>query len=108
MEIFNNHRVFISDKSFKQNKIIKKELRSYVKEFILYTNLVSIGGESYLFGITSNNIRNITNYTNSESIYNDVNLNNKIYRKKLNNNLVSSYNIISDNISGELLIINLV
>jgi hypothetical protein len=110
MEFFNNHRVFISDKSFKQNKIIKKELRSYVKEHIIYThlvNLVSIGGESYLFGLTSNNIINITNYTNSESIYNDANLNNKIYRKKLNNNLVSSYNIISDIISGELLIINL-
>ena len=107
MEFFNTHRVFISDKSFKQNKIIKKELRCYVKEFILYTNLVSIGGESYLFGLTSNNIINITNYTNSESIYNDANLNNKIYRKKLNNNLVSSYNIISDIINGELLIINL-
>ncbi len=107
MEFFNNKRIFISNNSFKQNKTIKKELRSYVKEFIIYTNLVSIGGESYLFGITSDNITNITNYTNSESIYNDVNLNNKIYRKKLNNNLVYSYNIISNISSGEVLIINL-
>jgi hypothetical protein len=55
--------------------------------------IVCIGGESYIYGITSNaNI--IHHYTNSDSIYNDMIYNNRIYRKNISNNIID-YNIIN-------------
>ena len=106
MELFNNNQVFISDKSFKQNKIIKKELRYDVNTYINLNNLVCIGGESYLFGIINNNIKYINHYTNSIHIYNDANKNNYIYRKNLNNNIIN-YNTFTHICSGDILIINI-
>lgn len=106
---FNNHFVFISDKSFKQNKIVEKELRFDVKLELLnnnYNNIVSIGGEAYLFGLTNDDIGRVINYTNSKYIYNDAYQNNKYFDKYLQNNLID-YNTTSDIKSGNILIINL-
>jgi len=108
-EDFNRHLVFISKDSFIQNQIIKKDLRKYIKSILddhRLNSIVSIGGESYLFGITSKNIIYISNYTNSKSIYNDVNYNNQYYKKKLYNYHIN-YNTCLDIISGPILIINL-
>lgn len=120
LSLCNNNYFFISPKSFEQNDIIKKELRKYVN-FLIYNlydklvkqnifkyclrQIVCIGGESYLFGL-SNNFNNIIHYTNSKSIYNDVNFNNSIYKKKLENNLIN-YNKYSNIKNSDLLIINL-
>ena len=66
----------------KQNKYIKKEIRFDVNNFINNNSrLTCIGGESYLFGITNNNIIYINHYTNSINIYNDAYKNNNIYKK---------------------------
>ena len=106
MEIFNNNNVFISSQSFKQNKIINKDLRFDVSEYIKFNNLVCIGGESYLFGLTNNIVTSMTHYTNSIHIYNDADKNNKIYRKKLKNNVIN-YNSFKNIISGDILLINI-
>lgn len=114
MEIFNNNQVFLSENSFKQNNIIKKELRYDVNNYINsnlnnnvnFNNLICIGGESYLFGITNDNIKYIHHYTNSIHIYNDANKNNFIYRKILNNNIIN-YNTFTYICSGDILIINI-
>lgn len=103
---FNNQQIYISSKSFKQNNKIEKELRFDVNEQLLNNNIVSIGGEGYIFGLTNNNIKKIINYTNSKYIYDDANLNNKYYKKELENNLVN-YNNIKSLKSGKCLIINL-
>lgn len=109
---FNKTPVFISEESFKQNYQIAKELRNYTNELLnsininqKYKNLISIGGESYLYGITNPIIRYITNYTNSKFIYNDVILNNKIYKKNIINYLID-YNIYTYIKNGDILIIN--
>jgi hypothetical protein len=106
MENFNNNNVFISNNSFKQNKIIKKDLRFDVNSYINFSNLVCIGGESYLFGLTNNIVTYINHYTNSIHIYNDAIKNNKIYRKNLNNNNIN-YNTFNNISSGDLLLINI-
>jgi hypothetical protein len=106
IETFNNNNVFISNNSFKQNKIIKKDLRFDVNSYINFSNLVCIGGESYLFGLTNNIVTDINHYTNSIHIYNDAIKNNKIYRKNLNNNNIN-YNTFNNISSGDLLLINI-
>lgn len=106
MEKFNDEYVFISKKSFKQNHIIKKELRFNVLKYINFNKLICIGGESYLFGLTNNLVDNIIHYTNSIHIYNDANKNNKIYRKNFKNNFIN-YNIFKEIVSGDILIINI-
>lgn len=105
-ELFNKQLVFMSKKSFKQNKIIKKSLRYDVSEYIQYKYLVCIGGESYLFGLTNKYVTHINHYTNSIYIYNDTNLNNNIYKKSLNNNFIN-YNTFNNIVSGDILILNL-
>jgi hypothetical protein len=115
IENFTNNDVYISDNSFKQNYYIKRDLRFYVNNIITndvggqvndYKDVVCIGGESYLFGLTSPYIKYITNYTNSKYIYNDVHINNKLYQKNLKNYIID-YNKFSNIISGSILIINL-
>ena len=106
IENFNNINVFISKQSFKQNKIIKKDIRFNVSEYIKYDNIVCIGGESYLFGLTNNIVTNITHYTNSIYIYNDAEKNNKIYKKSFKNNIIN-YNSFTDIINRDILIINI-
>jgi hypothetical protein len=111
LNCFNNEIVYISQKSFNQNKIISKELRRYVKDNLEETfTLVCIGGESYLFGLTTTSIKNVVNYTNSVYIYNDANFNNYFYRK-IKINKIIDYNKISEiseiNEISKILIINL-
>lgn len=123
LQKFNNNYFFISNKSFSQHKKIQKELRNYVNVLLLkyfdncnnnnFANsfpnsiltIVCIGGESYLFGM-SNNFNKIIHYTNSEHIYNDVNINNNIYKKNIENNLIN-YNNYKYIKNGNILIINL-
>jgi hypothetical protein len=124
----------MSKNSFKQNKYIKKNLRFYVKKIIKdistffdiqnllssdgyganysyfegvqINSVVCVGGESYLFGITSDYINRIIHYTNSKYIYNDLEINNKVYKKNILNNIVD-YNKYTSIVSGDILIINL-
>ncbi len=119
---FNNNYFFISDKSFLQNIKIQKELRKYIILFLndfLYCNnsseintfsnklstIVCIGGESYLFGLSSN-FNRIFHYTNSDFIYNDVIFNNTIYKKNIKNYLID-YNTYKFIKNGNILILNL-
>lgn len=64
-----------------------------------------MGGESYLFGM-ANNFNKIIHYTNNKHIYNDVEINNKIYKKKIENNLID-YNKYQYIKNGNMLIINM-
>ena len=92
-QLFDDNVVFISYDSFQQNhKILSKQIRKYILSLIECNNIVCIGGESYLYGMVSNNIINIIHYTNSKSIYNDCKFNNTIFNKKLINNY-TNYNI---------------
>lgn len=110
---FNNYYFFISDSSFSQHIIIRKEIRNYIntlinKYYILSNNMsiiVCMGGESYLYGLC-NNFNYIVHYTNSKFIYNDAKLNNSIYKKKLENNIIdyNNFNFIKN---GDCLILNL-
>lgn len=111
IEKFNDKYVYINKNSFRQNNKIKKDLRFYVFSIILnhkvkINSIVCIGGESYLFAMTSDKISNIIHYTNSKSIYNDAKLNNNLYSKNLNNNIID-YNTYSNIINGTILILNL-
>jgi hypothetical protein len=123
---FNNNYFFISNKSFCQHIKIQKNLRQYVNTLIcnffnntkivntnnsinsfkhsLFT-IVCIGGESYLYGM-SNNFNKIIHYTNSKYIYNDVENNNQIYKKNIENNLIN-YNKYQYIKNGNMLIINI-
>ena len=109
--IFNKTPVFISDKSFKQSHKISKELRFYTIEILeamnlkKNNNLICIGGESYLYGLTNANFLKISHYTNSKYIYNDVILNNKIYKRNIFNKLID-YNTYKYIKNGNILILN--
>jgi len=115
IHVFNKHYFFISKNSFSQHPIIRKELRSYVTLLISYyfrcleknklSNIVCIGGESYLFGL-SNKFYKLIHYTNSKDIYNDVIINNKIYKKNIENYFID-YNTFQNIKNGNILIINL-
>ena len=89
---FNNNLVFISANSFQQNHIILgKLLRKYIFEIIIknkISEILCIGGESYLYGLTYDKIKIIYHYTNNIHIYNDCNNNNKFYKKNIVNNLI--------------------
>jgi hypothetical protein len=104
--IFNKQIVFISNNSFKQRQEVAKDIRKYVNENIKFDNITTIGGEAYIFGLTNNNVKNIINYTNSKSIYNDVDFNNTFYGKIKENNLID-YNKCNEIKTSDLLIINL-
>lgn len=96
---FNDNIVFISSKSFQQNHIIlSKKIRRFVSDNIT-TDLVCIGGESYLYGLINKNTKKIIHYTNSESINVDCDYNNQFYTKKVDNNLVNygECNIVKNN-----------
>lgn len=111
IHIFNKQYFFISKNSFSQHMIIRKELRNYVtlllsnSLYILKNNIIiCIGGESYLFGL-SNKFKYIIHYTNSKDIYNDALINNRIYKKKIENYYIN-YNTFTKIKNGEILIIN--
>jgi hypothetical protein len=105
---FNNNLVFISADSFQQNhiklsKLIRKDVMMKIKDV---KEIVCIGGESYIYGLTSN-VNKIYHYTNSDSIFNDMIYNNKIYRKNISNNIVdyNTINMIQNN--TDMCLINL-
>ena len=103
---FNKKLVFISSDSFQQSHyILSKQIRKYIINKLNNNQITCIGGESYLYGLTTN-INTIHFYTNSQSIYDDCNYNNNIYRKQLFNNLVD-YNKIESIIESDICIINL-
>jgi hypothetical protein len=106
LDKFNNEYVYMSDKSFIQNKNIKKELRFDVNQEIIYKSITCIGGESYLYGLTNNIIIDIAHYTNSKYIYNDANINNGKYNKRMINNLID-YNTYNNYKNSDILILNL-
>ena len=131
-QLFNKKIVAISSNSFQQtNIILAKEIRQYVTNIIENTitndNLLCIGGESYLYGLVTNNkVIHITNnenikndcYYNFQILFNNKNLisNNKIkdivnYETKvaminLSKLLVSVVNFINDSNINKLIIIN--
>ena len=98
-QYFNKVLVFISYTSFQQtDKTLSLKIRSYVNNIINNINehsIVCIGGESYLYGITNDKIKNIQFYTNCTSIYNDCVCNNKIYKKNVYSKVVN-YNYDND------------
>lgn len=96
----------MSNNSFKQNKLISKELRFDVSNELNMDYLVALGGESYIFGLINNNINNIIHYTNSKYIFNDAIINNEFYNKYLQNFLID-YNLYKNIKNGNILIINL-
>lgn len=107
MEQFLNQDVYISANSFKQNESVKKPLRMYVNsELYGYTSITAIGGESYLYGIANIDIKNVNAYTNSLSIYNDVNINKSISLKTITNTLID-YNTVSSIETNEIALLNL-
>lgn len=94
-QLFNKKIVAISSNSFQQtNIILAKEIRQYVTNIIENTitndNLLCIGGESYLYGLTTNN--KVIHITNNENIKNDCDYNfqilfnnkNLIFNNKIN------------------------
>lgn len=103
---FNNSNVYINKNSFQQNYKIAKELRFDVNLELNCNNIVSIGGESYLFGLTNEKIMYIINYTNSKYIFDDAILNSKMYNKYLQNYLID-YNRYTKIKNASILIINL-
>lgn len=78
----NGSDVFISAQSFQQNnKQLGNQIRKYVSKLIIgLPEVVCIGGESYLYGLTQL-IPNVHTYTNSQSIYSDAEFNSKFYSK---------------------------
>lgn len=108
-QIFNNNIIFISAQSFQQShKILSKHIRKYVISLLNETNdnITCIGGESYIYGIISN-YNNIYHYTNSQYIYDDLEYNNKIYKKNINNNIINYNNINDYFVNNNICIINL-
>lgn len=107
---FNSNTIFISFDSFQQNnKYLANKIRKYVSNILNslnITQLICIGGESYIYGLV-NNIKYIYHMTNCKSIYDDCQFNNKFYRSYIHNNMVD-YNLISNiNCNYLTLLINL-
>lgn len=102
---FNNQQVFISSQSFSQNHIhLGYRIRKFVSTILGTQNIIAIGGESYLYGLTQ--CENIIHYTNSKFIYFDCHFNNKFYRKNIENNLIN-YNKDSISNKNQCCLINL-
>ncbi len=95
-QMFNHLQVFISSESFQQtNSNIGMKIRRWVCNLISQLNpveLLCVGGESYLYGLTLA-ISKIYHLTNSLSIYDDCEFNQKFFTSLVSNNLVD-YNKI--------------
>jgi 5'(3')-deoxyribonucleotidase len=92
-----NKIIFISHNSFQQtNSKLNNSIRKYVLEKSKsYTDIMSIGGESYVYGL--NKIcKRLVFYTNSEHIINDFKKNLCFYGEQLRN--IFSYKIAYNNI----------
>ncbi len=77
---FNGSIIFISAQSFQQNnQALGNQIRKYVKNLVTHQNKITcIGGEAYLYGLTGL-IPNVHVYTNSSSIYEDIEFNTKFF-----------------------------
>lgn len=106
-QIFNGSNVFISAQSFQQNNMfLGNQVRKYTTELIMeFKKITCIGGESYLYGLTCV-IPIIYAYTNSTSIFNDINYNEKFYKSKVKSELCD-YNKINKIEPSEICLINL-
>lgn len=94
-EKFLNWIVYISGGSFKQpHKVLSKKIRLYVMRELKNNKIITIGGESYLYGLLGN-FDEIIHYTKYPSVYHDCNYNNSIFNKNISNNLVN-YNTIDN------------
>jgi hypothetical protein len=104
--------IFISYNSFQQNnQVLSNKIRRYVLNIIIKElnkisdkSITCIGGESYIYGLLTT--KDIYHYTNSQSIYNDCNYNNKIYRRNISNNLVN-YSEFKLKTTSNILLLNL-
>ncbi len=107
VESFNGADVYISKASFKQNIIVKHDLRKFVDINISGTSMTAIGGESYLYGLINSSITTMHAYTNSLSIYKDVELNSRnLQSTKVFNNLID-YNLVNSICYSDILVLNL-
>lgn len=106
---FNNFVVAISSHSFQQNHqklgdMIRKYVASIIKNTVKNDNILSIGGESYLYGLTTNN--KVIHLTNNENIKNDCDYNfNVLYNNtsKLLYNKIVNYNAINEGLDETIL-----
>ena len=106
---FNDSDVFISAQSFQQNNLVLgSQIRKYVSSLISdLSELVCIGGESYLYGLTQQ-IPMVHAYTNSLHIYSDMLFNEAFYKKQTNTNAVlCDYNKLKNLLQSETCLINL-
>lgn len=105
---FNNKIVFVNINSFIQNNTLGFKIRKYVQNHIDNLNLknvVSIGGESYLYFLNDFKYQKKF-YTNNKLLFNDCIFNNKIYNNKISSFLVD-YNKDKFINNCDLLLINL-
>lgn len=100
--------VAISSHSFQQNnKILGNKIRKYVSNIINNTInddfILCIGGESYLYGLTTNN--KTIHLTNNENIKHDCEYNfNTLYNSKyLTYNKVIDYNFINRSLEKDII-----
>lgn len=101
--------VFISAQSFQQNNLVLgNKIRKHVSKLISgLSELVCIGGESYLYGLTQQ-IPVIYTYTNSPHIYSDILYNETFYKKLINSNTnLCDYNKLQQLVQSETCLINL-
>ena len=106
---FNNSDVFISAQSFQQNNLVLgNQIRKYVCSLIsCLPELVCIGGESYLYGLTQQ-IPIVHAYTNSPHIYSDMLFNGQFHKKLTNTNAVfGDYNKLNQLVQSETCLVNL-
>jgi hypothetical protein len=93
----------VSSKSFRQNNYrIRKLLRNYVYNNINTNNIISFGGESYMYGLKKNCKQQF--YTNSIDIYNDHERNKDFYNFNSKSEVIK-YNLIDLDISNNCVII---
>jgi len=106
---FNGSDVFISAQSFQQNnKPLGNQIRKYVSQLISnLPELVCIGGESYLYGLTQS-IPMIHAYTNSSHIYLDILYNFSFHKKQIRaSGCLCDYNKVSKLVNTHTCLINL-
>lgn len=102
---FAGNIIFISYNSFQQtNRILSDKIRRSVLNILDDKSITCIGGESYIYGLLTT--KEIYHYTNSQSIYDDCEYNNKIYRRKISNNLVN-YSTVKLKTTSNRILLNL-
>lgn len=87
---FDNNIIYVSPNSFQQNhKYLSKKIRKYVLDILetsQNTKILCIGGESYMYALSSDKTKYIFHMTNSEYIHDDL-----IYNTR--KNIYFNYNL---------------